>query len=162
MTIAPRGTSAGKKQVNRRRSWAIRRHSKQRPHAAASAMGFGILFDCATPAMIDRSRSSSSIQAWKLLHSRLADAQRPNFLDACKMRLDKGVTGGGTRESQSKQRQFDPTDSVGARSGDRTHMMLPSRDFKSLASTSFAIRARRHGARSAMQTKIPAGAGISG
>ena len=32
-------------------------------------------------------------------------------------------------------------DSIGARSGNRTHMTLRSRDFKSLASTSFAIRA---------------------
>ena len=51
--------------------------------------------------------------------------------------------------------------SCSARSGDRTHMMSPSRDFKSLASTSFAIRARGHGARRMRQTKIPAGAGIS-
>lgn len=40
---------------------------------------------------------------------------------------------------------------VGARSRNRTDMMLPSRDFKSLASTSFAIRAAMHVAASAVQ-----------
>jgi hypothetical protein len=49
---------------------------------------------------------------------------------------------------------------AGARSGDRTHMTLRSRDFKSLASTSFAIRAQAHGAACVPQTEIPAGAGI--
>jgi hypothetical protein len=49
---------------------------------------------------------------------------------------------------------------AGARSGDRTHIPFQVRDFKSLASTSFAIRAQAHGAACASQTEIPAGAGI--
>ena len=67
------------------------------------------------------------------------------------------------RESPSHANRIAPTrrsKRPGARSGDRTHMALRPRDFKSLAYTSSAIRARGHGARSPPQTKIPAGAGI--